>query len=63
MRGSSQRSPTTLWISKDALLLRRIETERHFDIFRTVTTTDYDPVLNAELSDAELAFDASPFPR
>jgi len=50
-------NPTTLWIGKDDLLLRRIEGGSVLPGFSTEETTDYEPEANIELAADDLAFD------
>jgi outer membrane lipoprotein-sorting protein len=49
--------PMTLWIDQRTLLVRRIETQHQFANFRTVTTTTYDPTIDADVHEKRLAFD------
>jgi hypothetical protein len=49
-------SSVTIWIEKKTFLVRRIDSERHFDTFRTEETTLYEPSLDGEISDDILTF-------
>ena len=50
-------NPTTLWIGKDDLLLRRIEGGAVLPGFSTEEVTNYEPEANIELTAEDLAFD------
>jgi hypothetical protein len=54
----SERSPTTVWIDRGTLLIRRVEWATQFETFRTETVTDYNPGIGVLLSDDELRFGA-----
>jgi|HubBroStandDraft_2_1064218.scaffolds.fasta_scaffold55912_1 hypothetical protein len=49
-------SPSSFWIEKDTLLLRRIESRIDFETFRTETRTDYSPEPEVECREEELIF-------
>jgi outer membrane lipoprotein-sorting protein len=49
-------SPTTLWIDQKSFLVRRIDSQKKFDDFRTETTT-YDPAIDEEIPNKKLEFD------
>jgi outer membrane lipoprotein-sorting protein len=57
IEGKFAGSPMTLWIEQKSLLVRRIETQKRFDDFRTETTTTYDPAIDEEIPDKKLEFD------
>ena len=57
IQSQSVGSPMTIWVDKNTFLLRRIDTKRKFDDFRTERTTIYEPVINGEISDKMLEFD------
>jgi len=56
IEGKFAGSPVTLWIEQKSLLVRRIDTQKQFDDFRTETTT-YDPAIDEEIPDKKLEFD------
>jgi hypothetical protein len=47
----------TYWVDAESLLLRRIESTSTFPDFFTEAITTYEPVLDADVPDAALAFD------
>jgi hypothetical protein len=49
-------SPTTLWIYKEKLLLRKVYYEQAFDDFQVQTTMLYEPYLNQEVTGEMLDF-------
>jgi hypothetical protein len=51
-------SPTTLWLDRGTLLVRRIEEATRWEAFRTEVVTDYQPEADVAVSDDELAFGA-----
>jgi hypothetical protein len=51
-------SPTTLWLDRDTLLVRRIEEATRWEAFRTEEVTDYQPEADVAVGDAELEFGA-----
>jgi outer membrane lipoprotein-sorting protein len=57
IQGQSVGSPMTIWIDKKRFLIRRIDSQRKFDDFRTEQTTTYEPVINGEISAEMLKFD------
>jgi hypothetical protein len=54
----AERSPLTIWINRDTMLVRRIEHTNQFETFRAETLTEYTPVVGALLSEDELRFGA-----
>jgi hypothetical protein len=50
-------TPMTIWIDKKTFLVRRIDSQKKFDAFRTEETTSYDPVFDEEIPDKKLEFD------
>jgi hypothetical protein len=50
-------TPMTIWIDKKTFLVRRIDSQKKFDAFRTEETTSYDPVFDGEIPDKKLEFD------
>jgi len=57
IQGQSVSSPMTICIDKKTFLIRRIDSQRKFDDFRTKQTTTYEPVINGEISAEMLKFD------
>ncbi len=49
--------PVVIWIDEPTATIRRIDTEAKLPDFRTETTTTYEPAMNVELSEEDLAFD------
>ncbi|UCG32133.1 MAG: DUF2092 domain-containing protein, partial [Phycisphaerales bacterium] len=49
--------PRTLWIGREDYILRRIDEQKDIQDFRSETTTTYEPVINAEVTDEMLKFD------
>jgi outer membrane lipoprotein-sorting protein len=60
IEGGFAGDPMTLWIDTTTFLVRRIEAKHQFADFRTEATTTYDPVIDAEILDGELEFNAPP---
>ncbi|MFA7231930.1 MAG: M56 family metallopeptidase, partial [Victivallaceae bacterium] len=50
------RKPTTIWIDKNTLLVRKIDEENVFSYFRTEVTTTYYPVINKDIPGSALEF-------
>lgn len=50
-------SMMTLWIDKESYLVRRIDERKNFDDFSTEVTTIYEPIIDGEIPDIDLAFD------
>jgi len=48
----------TLWISKKTFLIHRIDSTSKFSDFRTENTTTYKPVIDTEIDENQLAFNA-----
>ena len=57
IQGQFVGSPMTIWVDKNTFLVRRIDSQKKFDDFRTERTTTYEPVINGEISDKMLEFD------
>ncbi len=57
IQGQSVGSPMTIWVDKKTFLVRKIDSQRKFDDFRTERTTTYEPVINGKISDETLKFD------
>ena len=57
IQGQSVGRPMTIWVDKKTFLVRRIDSQKKFDDFRTEQTTTYEPVINGEISDKMLKFD------
>jgi len=57
IQGQYAGSPMTIWVEKETFLVRRIDSQKKFDDFRTERTTTYEPVINGEISDKMLEFD------
>lgn len=57
VEGAWGNSPRTLWVDQKTLLVRRIDTRKEFDAFRTEDTTTYDPVFDEDVPDKKLEFD------
>jgi outer membrane lipoprotein-sorting protein len=55
--GPWKNGPQTLWIDKSSLLLLRIDTETQFESFREESTTTYEPMIDAQISDKQLQFE------
>ncbi len=56
IQGMYVNTPMTLWLDHATFLLRRIDTKKTFDNFRTETTTLYEPVLDQAIAEEILAF-------
>ncbi len=56
--GNYGNSPMTLWVDKETYLLRIIKKQTGFDDFRTETMTTYEPIINSEIDDNALTFNA-----
>jgi hypothetical protein len=50
--------PSTMWIEQRTYLIRRIDSAHQFSRFRTEETTVYEPLINGEIDEAQLAFGA-----
>lgn len=56
IQGPYAGSPVTIWVEKETFLVRRIDSQKTFDDFRTEETTTYEPVIDGEISDEMLEF-------
>ena len=57
-RERCERGPTTIWIDRATLLIRRIDKDSRFETFRAESTTEYEPAVGATITDDELQFGA-----
>ena len=53
----TENSPTTVWIDRGTLLVRRIEEETRFETFSTEQVTEYAPEAGVAVGEDELRFD------
>lgn len=54
------RGPTVTWIDRETFLVRRIENHAQWDDGAVELTTTYEPVIDAPVSDEQLAFNPPP---
>jgi hypothetical protein len=51
-----ERSPLTVWVDEESLLVLRIEEVLRFEPFRAESVTMYDPLMNVEVPPGQLHF-------
>lgn len=56
IEGKFADSPITLWIDQKNFLVRRIDSQGTFDLFRTEETTTYEPAIDEEIPEKKLEF-------
>jgi outer membrane lipoprotein-sorting protein len=58
IEGKFGESPMTLWLDKKTFLVLRIDSQQKIKDFRIEETTTYEPVIDAEIADKMLEFNA-----